>query len=136
MKGWKENCLSRASKEILIKAVAQSIPNYITSCYKMPLGCCQQIDAMLRRFWWGSDDESKKIHWVSWDKLATVKGRGGMGFKLFSESNNVLLGKHCWRLISGSNHLLDSVLRSRYYPRGEFLNTNWVINQAMLGGVL
>jgi hypothetical protein len=38
VKGWKEKFLSRAGKETLIKAVAQAIPNYIMSCYKVPKG--------------------------------------------------------------------------------------------------
>jgi hypothetical protein len=50
LKGWKEKFLSQAGKETLIKAVAQAIPNYILSCYKLPEGCCHDIDAMLAKF--------------------------------------------------------------------------------------
>jgi hypothetical protein len=38
LKGWKEKFLSRAGKETLIKAVAQAIPSYVMSCYKIPEG--------------------------------------------------------------------------------------------------
>jgi len=41
LKGWKERYLSRAGKEVLIKAVAQAIPSYIMSCYKLPEGWLQ-----------------------------------------------------------------------------------------------
>ncbi|XP_024641304.1 uncharacterized protein [Medicago truncatula] len=50
IKGWKEKCLSRAGKETLIKAVAQAIPTYTMSCYKFPVWCCDDIEAMLAKF--------------------------------------------------------------------------------------
>ena len=50
IKGWKEKCLSRAGKETLINVVAQAIPTYIMSCYKFPVGCCDDIEAMLAKF--------------------------------------------------------------------------------------
>jgi hypothetical protein len=43
LKGWKERCLSKARKEVLIKAVAQAIPNYVMSCFKIPVGICNEI---------------------------------------------------------------------------------------------
>lgn len=38
LKGWKGKSFSGVGREILIKAVAQSIPSYIMSCYKFPEG--------------------------------------------------------------------------------------------------
>jgi hypothetical protein len=121
VKGWKERFLSRAGKETLIKAVAQAIPNYILSCYKMPVGCCKDIDSMLAKFWWGSNEEQRKIHWMSWERLSKAKLDGGMDFRSMEEFNKALLGKHCWRHVTGESSLLEKILKSRYYPRGEFL---------------
>jgi len=50
VKGWKEKCLSKAGKETLIKVVAQAIPSYIMSCYKIPEGCSSNIEGMLSKF--------------------------------------------------------------------------------------
>lgn len=121
VKGWKERFLSRAGKETLIKAVAQAIPNYILSCYRMPVGCCKDIDSMLAKFWWGANSEQRKIHWMSWERLSKAKADGGMGFRGMGEFNKALLGKHCWRLATGGSSLLEKVFKSRYYPNGNFM---------------
>ena len=61
MQGWKEQLLSQASKEVVIKTVAQSIPAYSMSVFKLLVGLCKDIEAMIHKFWWGNGD-SKKIH--------------------------------------------------------------------------
>ena len=40
LQGWEEKLLSQASREILIKAVAQAIPTYTMNCFKLPIGLC------------------------------------------------------------------------------------------------
>ena len=72
--------LSRAGKEILINAVAQSIPTYTMSVFQLPLKLCDELDALCAKFWWGQMDNERKIHWKSWDKLMDSKKVGGMGF--------------------------------------------------------
>ncbi|XP_045830830.1 uncharacterized mitochondrial protein AtMg00310-like [Trifolium pratense] len=126
VKGWKERFLSRAGKETLIKVVAQEIPNYILSCYKMPVGCCKDINSMLAKFWWGSNEEKRKIHWMGWERLSRAKNDGGtgMGFRGIEEINKALLGKHCWRLATGGSSLLEKIFKSRYYPNNDFMCAN------------
>ena len=49
--GWKEKMLSKAGKEILIKAVTQAIPTYTMSCFKIPNSFCDDFTSMIRNFW-------------------------------------------------------------------------------------
>ena len=48
--GWKEKMLSKAGREVLIKAVAQAIPTYIMSCFKIPDSLCDDLTSMIRNF--------------------------------------------------------------------------------------
>lgn len=83
---WKEKLLSKAGKEILIKAVAQVIPTYAMSCFKIPDALCEEMTNLMRNFWWGQQKEKRKMAWLSWDKLCTLKSHSGMGFKHLNSS--------------------------------------------------
>ena len=69
LQGWKEKMLSKAGKEILIKAAAQAIPVYAMACFDLTKSLCDDINAMIARYWWSHMDKENKIHWVSWDKM-------------------------------------------------------------------
>ena len=72
---WKEKLLSKAGKEVLIKAVAQAIPTYTMSCFKIPDSLCDEMTSIIRNFWWGQCKEERKMAWISWEKLCASKDR-------------------------------------------------------------
>lgn len=43
---WKEKLLSKAGKEILIKGVAQAIPNYTMSFFKLHDSICDELSSV------------------------------------------------------------------------------------------
>ena len=57
--------LSNASKEILIKSVAQAMPTYKMSVFKLPNTLCDEITSMVHKFWWGQTNERNKMEWLS-----------------------------------------------------------------------
>ena len=62
IQGWKGQLLSRAGNEILIKAVAQSIPTYTMGVFLLLMRLCNDLNAMCARFWWGQIRNERKIH--------------------------------------------------------------------------
>jgi hypothetical protein len=108
-------------KEILLKAVAQAIPSYAMSVFKLPKGICKAIAAAIARFWWGEKEGKKAMHWYSWWKMCTPKKEGGMGFRDLHCFNLALLSRQCWRLLCEPESLCAQVLRAKYYPFGDLL---------------
>lgn len=53
IQGWSVRMLSRAGKEILLKAVAQVMPNHLMSVYLLPKDLCEELERMMNSFWWG-----------------------------------------------------------------------------------
>lgn len=124
LQSWKGKLLSQGGREILIKAVALSIPTYSMSCFKLPLTLCRELEMMMARFWWGQSSDERKIHWLRWKKLCVSKFRGGMGFKDLHFFNMSLLAKQGWRLLQNENSLLHRIFKAKYYPNCSFFQAS------------
>ena len=83
---------------MLIKTVAQAIPTYTMSCFKLSNSPCDDMTNILRKFWWGQKRDERKMAWLSWDKLCEPKALGGMGFHQLKQFNLAFLAKQGWWL--------------------------------------
>lgn len=70
--GCKENFLSQAGKEVLLKAAIQAIPTYTMSVFLLPKTLCIDINSMMSRFWWGNKENDSKMAWMSWEKNGAI----------------------------------------------------------------
>ena len=51
--GWKEKYISKVGHEVLLKAVAQAIPTYSTSLFRISKKVCESINLAMSNYWWG-----------------------------------------------------------------------------------
>jgi hypothetical protein len=124
LKGWKAKHLSFAGRSTLIKVVAQAIPTYVMSCFLIPKELCNQMESMIYKFWWGNNNEKRKIYWVKWSNICKHKKHGGLGFRELRAFNEALLAKQGWRCITQPTSLMAQILKAKYHPKSSFLEAN------------
>ncbi|XP_030924679.1 uncharacterized protein LOC115951656 [Quercus lobata] len=110
-----------AGREILIKAIAQATPMYTMNCFKLPDSLCNELNSLIRNFWWGQRERERKLAWIAWEKMCTPKVEGGMGFKDLKAFNLALHAKQRWWFTQNTDSLAHTVLKARYFPKSNFL---------------
>ena len=133
---WGENHLSLGGKESKIKAIAQALPVYIMSVFKVPARLCDDLTKMIRRFWWGAEKGRRKTHWRAWEKLIRPKSHGGMGFREFRFFNQALLAKQDWRILQFPSTLCARVLKARYFKEDTIPSASCSRRKGKTGGGL
>ena len=77
--GCKSHLLSFAGRLVLTQSVTAAIPSYTMQCSILPPKVIKCVDKLNRDFLWGSTENNKKIHMVSWKKVTKPKKDGGLG---------------------------------------------------------
>lgn len=121
VQGWEKKSLSRRGKEIMLKTVAQTLPNYAMSTFLFPQNLCDDMEKIMNQYWWKGTKGSKGIHWLSWDRMCMKKSSGGLGFRKLLDFNVALLGKQAWRLLDKPDSLVIKLYKARYFPDSSFL---------------
>lgn len=74
IKRWNQRDFSMAGRGVLKKAVLQAIPTYAMSCFLVPSTILEEIEKLVRRFWFCSG-ESRGMHWLQWSHMCRAKDR-------------------------------------------------------------
>uniref|UniRef100_A0A803Q1S7 Reverse transcriptase domain-containing protein n=1 Tax=Cannabis sativa TaxID=3483 RepID=A0A803Q1S7_CANSA len=120
---WNSKFFSKGGKEVLLKSVVQAIPSYAMACFKLPASFHSKIESLMARFWWGGNENNKKIHWKTWSSLCFSKFHGGLGFRSMKAFNQAMLAKQAWRLLQYPHSLVAILLKARYFPQTSFLHS-------------
>ena len=99
---------------MLIKSVMSAIPNHVMQGAVIPVNVCKKLDKINRDFLWGSTNEKRKMHMVSWSKIVRSKEEGGLGIQEARAKNIALLSKLNWRMYHEQDTLWAKVILKKY----------------------
>jgi hypothetical protein len=123
---WTEKYMSSGAKEALIKSVLQAMPIYAMGIFKFPVGLIDDLEQMIKNFWWGDEPDRRRMHWLAWDKCTRPKSHGGVGFRDLKVFNQALLARQAWRLMQFPDSLCARILKVKYYPNANLLDTAFI----------
>lgn len=131
LQGWKRKLFSVGGREILIKAVAQAIPSYTMSIFRLTQALCNKLRLMIVKFWWGGSEEDRYLL-EKVEYLCRPKYQGGMGFRDLGAFNQSLLAKQVWRQLYNQNSLVARIFKSKYFSSGDLLHVKYTHNSSFV----
>ena len=90
-------------------------------CFKLLLSLCNEIEALIKKFWWGQRGDRKKIYWVKWEEMTKSKTIEVLGFRDLTMFNDSLLPKQAWRLLHNKTSLFYKVFKARFFPNSSLM---------------
>lgn len=105
---------------MMLKYVAQVIPNFRISLFFIPMNLCEGMEKKTNALWWGRGPNEKGIKWMIWEKWCKPKTGKGLGFRSLQIFNIAILAKEGWRIMKKSNPLVSGIMKAKYYPSTNF----------------
>nr|GFB52180.1 RNA-directed DNA polymerase, eukaryota, reverse transcriptase zinc-binding domain protein [Tanacetum cinerariifolium] len=96
--------------------VAGAFGTYYFSLFPMPLSVNKKLESLRSKFFWGSDDNSKKIHWISWNLTLDFKEKRGLGIGSLYALNHALIQKWRWRFLKNPHALWSRLIVAIHGP--------------------
>lgn len=81
LSNWDARKLSVAGRFTFAQSVLLTIPNYFMQTMRIPIGICEEIEGLARRFIWGSNSRKQKRALVDWNSMCQPRMHGGLGIR-------------------------------------------------------
>jgi hypothetical protein len=96
--------------------------------FRFSVGLLEDLSKIVCDFWWGDEHERRRMYWMSWENVTRPKSHGGMDFMDLKIFNQALLARQAWRLLKEPDSLCARLLRAKYFPNGNLLDTAFIQN--------
>ena len=90
------------------------IPSYFLSLLPLPVSVANRLEAIQRKFLWGSFGSDFKFHLVNWKVVTQPILGGGLGVRDLRFFNEALLRKWLWRFLNEKGNLWREVVAVKY----------------------
>lgn len=132
LQNWCNTELSKEGKIVLLKSVAQAIPNFWMSMFLIPESLCNGMEKKMNSFWWGRGPSGKGIKWMSWNRLCALRSSGWLGVRSLMSFNTAMLAKQGWRILNEENRLVSIIMKAKYFSNTNFLNAEVGVNPSFV----
>ncbi|CAH1421056.1 unnamed protein product [Lactuca virosa] len=100
IQNWKHRAFSFAGRLQLINSVLQSLQLYWCSVLLLPKTTIKDFEKVFKGFLWSGGDLKKGSAKIAWKMVCRPKDEGGLGIRNLQTSNEALLSRQIWRLIT------------------------------------
>lgn len=83
----------------------------------------KEIDHIQRNFIWGSTNETKNVHYLSWNNITKKKEEGGLGLKKADTKNMTTLSNIAGRLLTNPTAIWSKPLSFKYANKKAKIST-------------
>jgi hypothetical protein len=120
--GWRAKTLFQASRLVLNKSVAATLPSYAMSSFLLPTSFCFELDRSFKNFWWGFPaKKTRNLSLKAWDSLCLPKDLEGLGLRKMREVNLALISKLGLKLLNRLDSMWLTQLHCKYLNSRSFL---------------
>jgi hypothetical protein len=119
----KANKLNHVDRLQYIKFVLSTIPVYYMYTILFSKTFIEQINTIIRRFWWAGvqeEHQTNHIAFCSWDDICKPPEQGGLGIRDMELINKSLLIQSTWNVSTNKDPLLTATLKAKYFPHNIF----------------